>query len=73
MQKIVLSLRRDFGLLNSIETVKDYGGLNTFCTMIWLQVYGEHGVKCGSLNGNGSYWVIYLNAWSLVDKLLGKD
>ena len=49
-----MNLRRDFEFIDTVETVIDYGdfevGLNTFCIMILLQVYGYQGVECGSLN-----------------------
>jgi hypothetical protein len=27
-------------------------GLNVFCIMVWLQVYGGQGVECGDLSRN---------------------
>lgn len=57
--------RRDFRLLNSVETVKDYGafefGSNAFCIMIWLQVYEDQGEGCGSQNKNGQCRLTYLH------------
>jgi hypothetical protein len=50
----VLEKALDFELLNTVETVKDYGTfgvrLNALCITIWPQVYGNQGVECG-LNG----------------------
>lgn len=43
--RMVLSLGRDFGFLNCVKTMKDWGdfevGLNAFCLVKWLQVYGR--------------------------------
>ena len=52
--KIGLSLRRDFGLLNNVETVETTGafeaGVNVLCLMIWPWAYGGQRVECVSLN-----------------------
>ena len=46
-----LSLRRDFGLLNIVETGTDYGpfefGLNAFFQNNMAQDFGDQGVECG--------------------------
>lgn len=34
--------------------------LNTFCLMIWLQVYGGKGVVCGGLSGECHPYILYI-------------
>lgn len=39
--------------------------LNTFCIVWWLQVYGDQGVVCSGLNGNGPHRLVCSNAWPI--------
>lgn len=67
---IALRLRRDFGLLNAVETEKTMGtfegGLKAFFRMRRSQAYGRQGVECGGLHENDLYRLICLGTCSTV-------
>ena len=63
----MLSLRRDFGLLNRVEIEGLWRLLKLdFFLMSTSHRSGGQEVECGSLNENGPYRLTYLNNWSIV-------
>jgi hypothetical protein len=65
-----MNLRKDFEHLNIVEIVEV--GVNSFCIMLWLQVYrgGGQGVECGGLNRFGPHRLMCLSAQP-IEALLG--
>lgn len=76
LQEFVGWVSEDILTLKRVQTVENNGyfkaGLNAFCNMIWLQVYGGQGVTCSGSNKSALHWLIYLNYWSPVGGLFWK-
>lgn len=68
-ENTVLSFKRDFELLNCVETKKLWGILKLdkmyFCIIVWPPVYGGQRVEYGGLNENDPIGHLV--------ELLGKD
>lgn len=63
-KEIAMSLWRNIGLLNSVETMLDYGDFWNlteciFFIVMWLQVYGVQEVEWCGLTRNGPHMLLY--------------
>lgn len=71
MALILQSLRKDLGLLNCGEILKEYRDFWSQTEHItWFQAYGGQGIRCVGLTENDPSRLIYLNALSSVSGIV---